>query len=289
MGTTLPLKKPTTFEEQIERLRIHGFVVECEEEASCFLRNVNYYRLSAYFLPFRENAELIPFDKVISAYKFDSSLRLWVLAVIEDIEQYAKTQIAYHLAHKYGSEAHLNEDIFSKNHNHDKFLEKINWYYSENKKDPVFKHHKSKYKGHMPIWVIIDFFTLGSLSIMYADLNLTDKKQIAMNSFLTGRKQLESWLRVLTELRNRCAHFARLYYWLFLSTPKNDIRFENTWKMDNTLFSQIFMLKLLHQNQYQWDRHLKNLFSLIDEFDGKIDLAHIGFKPNWKELLKSKL
>lgn len=288
LESALLLKEPTTYKEQILKLKGHGFVVDNEEQAIEFLKNVNYYRLSAYFLPFKRPNEVandIPFSKLISIYRFDSRMRLWVLAVIEDIEQYAKTQIAYHIAHEYGAEAYLNEDIFSQKHKHKNFLSKLEDHKKENRKNPVLIHHNKRYKGRIPIWAIVEFFSIGSLSVFYADLKIRDRKYIAKNGFSTGQKQLVSWLRVTTELRNRCAHFARLYFWNFHSVPKSDKH--NSKQMDNTLFSQIFMLKLLHPMKEEWNRHLKNLIDLIDEFSQEIDLDHIGFKTDWKSVLEN--
>ena len=85
------------------------------------------------------------------------------------------------------------------------------------------------------MWVIIEFFSTEMLSFFYADLQRADKKAIAKGAFATGDQQLESWLRALTELRNKCAHYTRFYYWPFTTVPR---QFTGaSWRMDNTLFS----------------------------------------------------
>ena len=45
-----------------------------------------------------------------------------------------------------------------KKHNHDKFRKLLNVCIEENKNSLVVKHHKEKYDGKFPIWVIIEFF-----------------------------------------------------------------------------------------------------------------------------------
>ena len=279
----LRLKKPTTYTEQLARLRVHGVDIEDEGNALEFLQNVSYYRLSGYFLVFQDKnkkADKISFDRIVSIYRFDSMMRFWFLAVIEEIEQYLKTQISYYVAHKYGAESYLDESMFSRKHNHQVFREKLDTYKRENRNNPVFIHHETHYAGHMPIWAIVDVFTLGTLSIFYADMKTEDKKSIARSSFSTGTKQLESWLRSLTELRNRCAHFARLYFWHFISTPRRAKNHGHN--IDNTLFSQIYMLKLLHPNQLRWNQHIQRLICIHDEFIEQIELQHIGFPEAWK-------
>ena len=91
---------------------------------------------------------------------------------------------------------------------------------ADNKRTLVVKHHNQKYGGKFPLWVLIEFFSMGTLSYLYADLLTPDKKQIASASFNTSADCLQSWLRCLTDLRNRCAHYSRLYYWIFSAVPK---------------------------------------------------------------------
>lgn len=71
----------------------------------------------------------------------------------------------------------------------------------------VVQHHKEKYNGQFPIWVIIEFFSMGMLSYLYADLKSADQKMIAKKSYHKSSVCLKSWLRCLTDLRNRCAQY----------------------------------------------------------------------------------
>lgn len=141
------------------------------------------------------------------------------------------------------------------------------------------------YGGHFPIWVIIEFFSVGMLSFTFSDLRRHDRKEIA-RLFHTGDNQLASWLRAFTELRNQCAHFARLYYLRFTSVPKKDRRMEKP--VDRTLFSQIYMLKFLHQDAAKWNGHLQALASLMHCYEAAIDLEHIGFPTNWQDILTKR-
>jgi len=49
------LKQPKTYVEQVEIIRSKGFVIHDAEACISFLKRANYYRLSAYFLPFKQN------------------------------------------------------------------------------------------------------------------------------------------------------------------------------------------------------------------------------------------
>jgi len=48
----------------------------------------------------------------------------------------------------------------------------------ENRRTLVVKHHQGKYGGQFPIWVIIEFFSMGMLSYCYSDLKSEDQKTI---------------------------------------------------------------------------------------------------------------
>lgn len=104
----MELKQPKTFEEQVELIREKGFIIAQEEQIGCieFIKRANYYRLSAYFLPFRRKDGSfftnIPFSRIQRIYEFDGRLRALIFETIEEIELYLRTQLAYYSSHKYG-------------------------------------------------------------------------------------------------------------------------------------------------------------------------------------------
>ena len=122
-------------------------------------------------------------------------------------EYHVMAQLAYYCGHTYGSLGYLNPDIYNEKHNAEKFKRLIDICVEENKMTLVVQHHKEKYNGQFPIWVIIEFFSIVMLSYLYADLKSADQKMIAKKSYHTSSVCLKSWLRCLTDLRNRCAHY----------------------------------------------------------------------------------
>lgn len=79
-------KPPLSFEQQIDQLIGRGLEVSDKARAQKLLSSINYYRLSAYWYPFRIKAadgtissEIKPdtnFDDVLALYEFDRHLRL---------------------------------------------------------------------------------------------------------------------------------------------------------------------------------------------------------------------
>ena len=100
-------------------------------------------------------------------------------------------------------------------------------------------YYQAKYDGKFPLWVIVEFFSIGMLSHFYTDLQTEDKKAIARILYGTSYKNLESWLRCLTDLRNKCAHYSRIYYWIFPALPK--IPRNDTYIPTRRLFAQLYV------------------------------------------------
>lgn len=287
----MELKKPTTYSEQIELLIEKGVITDDPDLNVKFLSNVNYYFFSGYLLPFidREaNKCLSPitFQRLKNIYEFDAQLRNLIALTIEQIEVYLRNKISYYFAHHYGAEGYMDSCSYGEKHDHETFLKNINACKNSYRKTEIFKHHIEKYDGHFPVWVIIEFLPLGSLSYLFGDMKSNDKKAIAINDFGLNYKILESWLRCLTDLRNKCAHCSRLYFWIFSAVPK---RVKNDkFKPDRRLFSQLYMLKHMYPNKELWNElFFDKLLQLIDHYKDDINLCHIGFPENWIELLRA--
>lgn len=285
-------KKPTTFHEQMELLRSKGFIVSDENRCISFLQKANYYRLSAYLLPFRKKDKTyiqgIPFEQIQSMYAFDQRVRSVLFSIIEDIELYLRTQFAYYHSHKYGSLGYLDKENYSDKHNHATFLSKVQAVINENKNTLVVQHHNQNYDGKLPLWAAIEFFSAGMLSRFYSDLPLPDQKAIAKNLYSTAPPFLNSWLACFTQLRNRCAHYSRLYFWKFTALPKMP---KGTHPAGQKLFFQLIALKQLYPDACRWNTsYLPNLQAVIEEYSSKngIFLSHIDFPPDWEELLYKK-
>ena len=283
------VKSATTFQQQVDLIKRH-FPIDNEEQCISFLNHANYYRLSAYFLPFKNSDGTylpnISFQQIQQIYQFDSHIRAIIFQAIEQIEFYLRTQLAYYIGHTYGALGYRQSENFSTRHNAEKFKQKLEQCIEENSTTLVVKHHQQKYNGNFPIWVIIEFFSMGMLSYLYSDMKTADQKALAKNSFSTSVPCITSWLRCLTDLRNRCAHYSRLYFWSFSAIPKMPKDSPHT--ANNKLFSQLIMLKYLYPDKAHWNNYYLLQFSaLMEQYQTAISLEHIGFPENWEELLKA--
>ena len=288
----MELKKPTTFQEQVQLLLSKNIDVADLSDCESFLSQVNYYRFSAYFLPFFDRTtekcfDGTTFERLKQIYYFDQKLRVLIFSIIEDIEIHIRTELAYYHSHKYGADGYLCPKYYNKRHDHNAFLRHVSSCIKENDKTLVVKHHMAKYDGKFPLWVIIEFFSIGMLSHFYRSLITQDKKQIAKKLYHVTPDILESWLRCLTDLRNKCAHYSRIYYWIFPATPK--MPREVSYTPSRRLFAQLYMLKLMYPNQNKWnDYYLKELKKLYCIYKPYISNKHLDFPYKWKSMLIKK-
>ena len=113
----MDVKKHLTIDEQIELLKTRGCIIEDEELTKSILLDINYYRLTSYFLPFKESdnkyLEGTSFNKVYRNYLFDRKLRNMLSYIIEHIEVIIKTKIAYYHSLKYGPLGYLDTNNYN--------------------------------------------------------------------------------------------------------------------------------------------------------------------------------
>ena len=73
------VKPHLSYERQINKLREKGCIIDDDSFCRDVLVNIGYYRLSAYFLPFKSfdgtYMDNLSFERVYRVYEFDRKLR----------------------------------------------------------------------------------------------------------------------------------------------------------------------------------------------------------------------
>jgi len=278
-----------TYEEQIKKIASHGCAVPDGVLARKVLSQTNYYRFSAYFLPFKQrNGNYKPgtsFEMASRIYEFDRKLRAVLFAAVARIEVLLRSYFAYYHAAHYGPLGYMDSCNFrGAGHDHTRFQRQIADSIDRNKTVLFVQHHIQNYNRQFPVWVIIELFTFGMLSRFYADLKTQDKKAIA-KSFNLRYNVLESWLRCLTDFRNNCAHHGRLYFRAFPASPAGFTNIDE--KDKRRLFCLMLVLKALYPDSEEWNSEVyAPIVKLFGEYAADINIRHIGFPDDWTSRLK---
>lgn len=156
----------------------------------------------------------------------------------------------------------------------------------------VFKDHFfAKYDEHerMPIWMTSEVLSLGLLSKMYRNLNMSDgKKRIARHFGIRNPYVLESWMQSITYVRNICAHHSRLWNRILTNRPSYLESPTNLWitaEPDNekAYYFTCCILYLLRSINPQ-TRFVAHFKSLLVRYPN-LNKQAMGFPDNWEAQL----
>ncbi|MES1026631.1 Abi family protein [Gloeocapsa sp. BRSZ] len=282
-------KPATDYAKQVAILQERGMVINDLNTAIFYLRHLNYYRLSAYWLPFevdhkshkfRPNTE---FNDVLNLYIFDRELRLLVLDAIERIEVSVRSQWSYQLGHLHNPHAHLNKQLFDSKH-WENNLEQLKKEISRSE-ETFIKHHRNTYKEELPpVWAVCEVMSLGLLSRWYSSLQPKKTRRSIASIYGIDDNVLQSWLHHLSLVRNICAHHSRLWNREFAVIPKLpksksgliiDQFIPDSRKIYNTLIILLHCMEIISP-QHNWRIRLKKLIS-----NHSIPVDQMGFPEDW--------
>ncbi len=296
----MDLKKPMTFDEQIDKLKEHGMTISDELAAKQVLSEINYYRFTGYALPYRVQAdksdycEGLSFDKVYNIYRFDEALRDVFRKYLEKAEVYYRTIISYNFSLvkcvNPPHDQHYDENNFYNKVGYkevmDSFQKEKNYY----KDSLIVKHHKQKYNNRMPLWVIVELMSFSNTSKLYSSMYISEKNTIAA-MVGTSAKMLENHLHCLSVLRNKCAHAARLYDTTFSPPAKFTTGFLRKYPQvkNDSLFAYVLVLLMRLPERSDRMELCDELMNVIDTYQNDIDLLKIGFPVDYKDILKNAI
>ncbi|HEY2858470.1 MAG TPA: Abi family protein [Terracidiphilus sp.] len=276
------------YEDQVNLLISRGLECPDRSRALLWLKRTGYYRLSAYFLPFK-NPGTDTFrpgttlDHVLDLYEFDSGLRLLVLDALDSIEVCARAVITYHLAKDLGVFGYADSANFAASYNHAEFMKLLKR--EEGRSSEVFiAHYRGKYTSEteLPVWMATELITFGALSKMYEHLRTGLRKRIA-REFNQPQPVFVSWLHALTAVRNVCAHHSRLWNRELAVKPE----LPTAWKASGIGNDRFYVIALIIQTlladispDSQWGERLKALFNAHPA----VNLRAMQFPANWKNL-----
>ena len=299
-----------TLEEQIEILRSKGLVVNYEEKTIDILMRENYFFISGYrhlFMDERNRKQFLPgttFEELHAMFIFDRHLRNIFFKYLLIVENNAKSIISYQLSKRYGykEKDYLNPKNFTqdslKTRQVKDVLNKMKRQIRVNtKQHSATMHYLSNY-GYIPMWIMVKVLSFGIISELYCILKPEDQLAVA-DIYGLKINTLETYLSLLANFRNLCAHEDILYdhrtqryipndkVHLILDIDKVDDEYIYG---KNDLFALMIIMKyMLTEDEFK--ELINEVGYEIDVLDSKVNvvplntiLNKIGFPDNWREI-----
>ncbi len=290
------LKKPLEYNEQVKKLIEHGMIVDDTVRAEDIIRKVNYYRITGYALQFRKAPNDsdykvgTTFEHVYKIYQFDEDLRDILRTYIESVEVYFRTVISHEFAMAKCTKEPFDQHYDKNNYHNKNGFEDIKYHFQKEKsyyKDSlIMKHHDKKYKGKMPLWVMVEMMSLSDVSKLYSCMYYSEQDRIS-DVVGCGTKTLKNHLHCVSVLRNKCAHAARLYNTKFYPSAELSRSFLRSYPevINDTLFSYLVVLIKRLSRKEQRLNLLSDIEKLIEEFEEWIELSEMGFPQDWETIM----
>lgn len=292
-GVYMDFTKPaTTIEQQIELLKSRGMQIDDDARAHHYLSHLNYYRLTAYWLPFEaghSSHQFSPgthFRDVINLYVFDRELRLLLLDAIERVEVSVRAQWAYQMGHRYGPHSYREAALATRADWHARHLASLEK--EVIRSDEIFiQHYQRTYcqPETPPIWAVSEVMSMGMLSRWITQLRPSDRAKIA-GAYQLDQGVLKAFIRHLTYVRNLCAHHSRVWNRHLTVTmkipnrkPANVAAIVNPAGPRN-IYNTLAMLAYLLDHispEHTWRQRLGRLLINHD-----VDAQQMGFPDGWQ-------
>ncbi len=286
------VKQALTLEEQIDLLAARGLIVADRAAAAHTLARISYYRLSAYWHPFKRDNDSFepgtPFATAVHLYELDRHLRLHVMDALERVEVALRTAITYTLCHAVGPYGHCDPANFRTKFRPQQWIAKIHRE-AQQSRDEFVQHFKDKYDGFpdLPLWMATETLPFGSLSLLYQGLRPDEQRPIAAD-YGVHHDVLRSWLHSLAYVRNICAHHARLWNRELAIAPELPRR-DPHWcppltPTNRRVFAVLLVLRQMmahHHEDDHWQRRVSALIAAADL--SPASRVAMGLPEHWAE------
>ncbi|MGQ4003316.1 Abi family protein [Francisellaceae bacterium CB52] len=223
---TKPYKKPL---DLIGNLKAQKLIFADENKATEVLSNINYFRFKIYLRPllnietkqFKVDSS---FESAYELYLFDENLKSILFTVISQIETQLRAKLDQCVTSFTNDPFwYINNRYFS----NIKFLLPLKNEFFRSK-DDFTKHYKSKYinvacddyKEMPPFWIISELSTFGNILSILESIKKEPFRQPNNQNVLDdfakkfgacNLKELNSWLHLVRDVRNRVAHHSRVW------------------------------------------------------------------------------
>lgn len=298
-----PYKSPS---DLVADQTLKGLDVPANQQALAVetLTNINYYRFKIYLVPLIDPATGLyksgsSFNDAIDLYRFDEELRTLLFSVIARIEVKLRTRLDQMVT------AHLNDPFW--------YLDDVNFSpkgkldskihgvrnkiassfqqskaeFAQHYMDKYYNDKNPAYKQLPPFWMAAELATFGDILILYRILDKSrfslpagknKLDQLAQDFGAANLHELNSWLTLVRDVRNRCAHHSRTWNCNYLQPKMNFATPANK----NKIYSLAMILHHIDKSLNLSVDIKVPLLGLFKKFSSASNLKQsMGFPENW--------
>ena len=306
-----------TYDQQIEKLRDKHLVITDENSAKAILHRYSYFALITGYKTLLKNRTTknyldgTTFEDIVAIYQFDEQLREITFRYLLHIERHIRSALSYGFCDVYGDDQrkyldkhHYDISTQQKEQAVDKLISRyLSPLVNRPTQHTYIEHHKIAHQN-VPLWVLVNALTFGTLSKIYKYSKPQVQSAISMEFEGITESQLRQLLEVLTDFRNTCAHNERLFTHRCarhdipdlplhrkLAIPKNGQEYLYG-KRDYFAVVLAFRYLLPHAEFLAFKSQLAKLLDKAIQQNRKIPMPELlevmGMPPNWKKITAYK-
>lgn len=265
--------------EQIIHLKEKGFIVKDEEKVKWYLEKVWLYRLSRYFINFKNyewkmDLSWVDFMEIINHYLFDKNLRILNLNIIESIEIFIKNIFILKFWNSYLDKKIYSNKIIKIKNKEIKIQDNRKIFINKKikellQKDEEVKNILKKYKI-LNAEVFINKLTFWEIVRFIQDLN-KENKIIFSQIIWIKIVLLENWLDCLVYLRNISSHWENIFNKKMLKTIEWNKINGIFWIENNNRYITYFIIISIFKEalipSYKWE---EKVFKKMKQYNIKM-------------------
>lgn len=303
-----------TYEQQIQKLKDKNLTIPNEKVAKDKLRRHSYFALVTGYKSLFKNPTTkdyrdgTTFEDIVALYEFDAQLRELTLRNLLHIERHIRSALSYAFCQKYGDHqsAYLNSAHYNPYPKNSAGIRKLIEKHLKpplvHRTDRLYIEHYKQQHHNVPLWVLINALTFGTVSKMYQYSTFDIQTSVSKEFEGINEGQLQKILQVLTDFRNVCAHNERLLSYRcaqheipnLLLHEKLNIQMRGTQYLygKRDLFAVVLVFRYLLPSEefLQYKRGIGRLIDQVVEKNKQISEAELlvlmGFPPNWKNITR---
>lgn len=272
-----------SIDDQVDLLVGRGMVC-CRDDLANRLREVGFYRLSAYWFPYKARDERghscfiegTAFSKIWRTYLLDRDLRVLMFKAVSRIEVFLRGQLAYRAAEAFGPFGYPECD-----------KPRLAREYRVAKKNELYMRHFEREYGDAhelpPYWMSVEASTMGTIEALYLDSDPVVRIGVA-NELGVKVPVFKNWLSVLRVARNACCHHARVWnrvWGVKPSSPKSwgDGGYENGKTFAVLTVINYMLCRIDAENNWATEAE-----ELLVEYEDVEAAEKMGFPSGWRNL-----